>query len=156
MSLARTISFASLGIIALFSVIVFFLNNQFSPIEIKNQEDAVLQNLSSLSKKQAKLFIVNNRIGNITTILNSRMDYYKILSLILGKIPTELSIDRIEVDKKKISLTVSSGSLIPVNTLINNLIDMVRAKQTITSLVLNSLTLSAKTGRYSISLDASL
>lgn len=156
LSLARLIAFVSLGIVALFSVIVFFLNSQFSPTLVKREEDAVLQSLSTLGKKQAKLFIVNNRIQNITTVLNSRVDYYKILSLILGKVPTEVSIDRIEVDKKKISLMISSSSLIPINTLINNFVDMVRKKEIITSLVLNSLTLSAKTGRYSISLSASL
>lgn len=156
LSLARLIAFVSLGIVALFSVIAFFLNSQFSPTLVKREKDAVLQNLSTLSKKQAKLFIVNNRTTNITTILNSRMDYYKILNLILGKVPTEVSIDRIEVDKKKISLTISSSSLIPINTLINNFVDMVRKKEIITSLVLNSLTLSAKTDRYSISLGASL
>ena len=149
-------AFVSLGIVALLSVIAFFLNSQFSPTEVKREEDVVLQNLSALSKKQAKLFIVNNRIQSITTILNRRADYYKILNFIIGKIPTEVFIDRIEVDRKKISLTISSNSLIPINTLINNFVDMVRKKETITSLTLNSLTLNVKTGKYSISLDASL
>lgn len=156
LSLVRIIAFTSLGIVAILSVIVFFLNSQFSLASVKSQEDAVLQNLSSFSKKQAKLFIVNNRITNIATILNRRADYYKILSLILDRVPTDVSINRIEIDKKKISLTVSSNSLSPINILINNFVDMVRKKETITSLVLNSLTLNAKTGRYSISLDASL
>lgn len=156
LSLARIIAFTTLGIVAVLSVIVFFLNSQFSLASVKSQEDAVLQNLSSFSKKQAKLFIVNNRITNIATILNRRADYYKILSLILNRVPAEVSINRIEIDKKKISLTVSSNSLSPINILINNFVDMVRKKETITSLVLNSLTLNAKTGRYSISLDASL
>ncbi|MDO8620797.1 MAG: hypothetical protein Q7R31_00720 [Candidatus Levybacteria bacterium] len=156
LSLVRLMAFASLGIVALLSVIAFFLNSQFSPTEVKKEEDVILQNLSTLSKKQAKLFIINNRIQNITTILNSRVDYYKILNFIIGKIPAEVSIDRIEVDKKKISLTISSNSLIPINTLINNFVDMVRKKETITSLTLNSLTLSVKTSKYSISLDASL
>lgn len=156
LSLVRLVAFVSLGIVALLSVIAFFLNSQFSPTLVKNQEDTVLQSLSALSKKQAKLFIVNNRIANITNILNSRVDYYKILSVIMGKIPTEVSTDRIEIDKKKISLTISSNSLVPINTLINNFVDMVRKKEIITSLTLNSLTLSVKTGKYSISLDASL
>lgn len=156
LSLARIIAFTALGIVAILSVIVFFLNSQFSLTSVKSQEDAVLQNLSSFSKKQAKLFIVNNRITNIAAILNRRVDYYKILNLILDRVPAEVSINRIEIDKKKISLTVSSNSLSPINILINNFVDMVRKKETITSLVLNSLTLNAKTGRYAISLDASL
>ncbi|MEK7450645.1 MAG: hypothetical protein AAB662_01755 [Patescibacteria group bacterium] len=156
LSLARLMAFVSLGIVVLLSVIAFFLNSQFSPTLIKSQEDAVLQSLSKLSKKQAKLFIVNNRITNIATILNKRVDYYKILSLILDKIPTNVSIDKIEVDKKQISLTISSNSLIPIDALINNFVDMVKNKKLINSLTLNSLTLNAKTSQYSISLSASL
>ncbi len=156
LSLARLVAFTSLGIVTLLSVIAFFLNSQFSPTLIKSQEDTVMQSLSKQSKKQAKLFVVNNRITNITTVLNKRVDYYKILSLILDKIPTNVSIDRIEVGKKQISLTISSNSLIPIDTLINNFVDMVRNKKLINSLTLNSLALNAKTSQYSISLSASL
>lgn len=156
LSLVRLVAFAFLGIVTLLSVIAFFLNSQFSPALIKNQEDTVLQSLSALNKKQAKLFVVNNRVTNIATILNKRVDYYIILNNTLDKIPTNVSIDRIEVDKKQISLTISSNSLIPIDTLINNFVDMVKNKKLINSLTLNSLTLNAKTSQYSISLNASL
>lgn len=150
----RILSFLSLIFVGLSSIIVFLLSQQFSLSSITKEQQLVLQKISNLRKKEAKLLVINNRLRGIFDILNKRLDYSKTTNSILQKVPSEVMIEKLAIDNNKVFLTASSDSLLSINNLIDSLIDMAKKKETITFIVLNSLSLSEKTSRYLINLEA--
>lgn len=150
---------AAIGVLialVLFSVAVFMLNNRMADsIELK-ERDSVLNNINILQEKEVRLRSINDRLQGIREILKKRKDYHGILTTVLQKIPDNALIEKLEVDSKAILLTVSSNSLLPIDGLINNLIDMAVKKEMITNLVLESLTLDTKKGNYLVNIKANL
>ena len=152
----KIVGLISLIFVGLSSLAVFILGNQFSISSIEAEQKSVLQKISALNKKEAKVFIINNRLKSISDILSKRKDYYRITNSVLQAIPSGISVDKLTVDDKKISLMASSDSLLSLNTLISKLIEMAKRKEIITSLTLNSLSLNQKTSRYSVFFDADM
>jgi len=152
LSFVAVVSLMGIGII---SLIIFLLIQVINPLSIKKEQDEILRKISQLQGRQAKLFIVNNRINNITEILKKRRDLPKIANMFLKKTPNKLSIGNLEIDDKVISLTAKSASLSVIGELINNLTDMVRQKE-IASLTLNSLSFDESTNDYQVSIKGEL
>lgn len=154
--ISRVAAIGAFIALVLLSVAVFMLNKQEAEsIEIK-ERDSILNNINILQEKEVKLRSINDRLQGIREILKERKDYYGILTTVLQKIPDGASIEKLEVDSKAILLTVSSNSLVPIDGLINNLIDMAVKKEIITKLVLESLTLDSKKGNYLVNIKANL
>ena len=152
----RVIAVGFLVVVLLNSASVFLLNRKFSSSSIKKDQDSLLYKMSAFRKRQATLTIVNNRIQNISKVLNKRVDAHKIVNTILGKMPDGILVESLKYNDKTISMSFSSDSLLPLDEFINNLIDMATKKEIINTLVLDSL--DANGGKYlaSISIDASL
>lgn len=152
----RLIAVGLLVVLLLISASVFLLNQQLSSAssEIEKDRESVLTELKPFSEKEAKIIIVNNRIENISKVLNKRVDVYKIINTLLGQSPEGILIDSLEFTEKKISVKVSSGSLESVDGFINNLVDMAKRKEIIRVLTLDSLDMTelARTYRVSISI----
>lgn len=151
---ARIIAVGFLAFVAVTSIAAFFLNRSFSLSLAKKEEDRILQERVLLSKKEAKLVLVNDRLKSITDILNTRTQYGKTITGVLRKIPEGISIERLEIGKENLNLTFSSTSLFSVNIIINNLLDMARRKEVIENLTLESVNLNDKTGVYTATVKA--
>ena len=154
----RLIAIGSLLTILLISLSIFLLNQKLSntSAEIEKDRESVLVEMEPFRKKEAKIIIVNDRIDNITKVLNKRMDVYKILNTILGKIPDGILVDSLEFTKIKISINITSVSLIPIDVFFNDLIEMAKRKEIVKSLTLESLDASSLTGSYKISLNMNI
>ena len=154
----RLIAVGFLAVLLLISALVFLLNQQLSNtyIEIEKNRESVLTEMKPFREKEAKLNVINNRIENISKVLEKRVDVYKIINTILGQTPEGILVEVLEFTEKKISLKISSGSLSPVDGLINNLVDMAKRKEIIKSLTLESLDVSSLTGSYNISISMSI
>lgn len=157
LKIIRIASVVVLVVVTLLSIVVFFLNRSLYPASLKKEQESIVQSMNFLRNREAKLTVVNNRIENISSILNERLDYYKVISTLLQKLPDGVFVERIKVDKKTILLSVSSSSLLPISEFINNLIDMAKEKEIISALTLDFLTIDQKTrSSYSVSLTANL
>lgn len=146
----------SLGVIILMSLGIFMMIQIVNPDLIKTEQEKVLVKMSQFQNRQAKLFVANDRVENIDKILNSRKDISKITDGLLAKVPSSLVIDSLEVDSKTVAISGQSRSLFTIGEFINNLTDMVRNKEIIKSLTLNSLILDTGKGTYQISLKSEL
>lgn len=143
------------AIVGVLSIAIFMMARSQDFSSLKKEQDSLLHNIRLLSKKQATLLLVEERVRNITDILIKREDYYRIINIILGKVPTNVLIESLDVDKKEFSLKVSSTSLSFVDELINNLRDIsIKSEIPITVLTLDSLVVDTKTGNYSVSISA--
>lgn len=147
---------ASLIGVGSISLVIFILIQVFNPASIKKEQADVLTKISRLQSRQAKLFVLNDRVENIDKILKTRKDLTKTMNGLLVKIPNQLSIDDLEVNDKSVIISGQSKSLFAIGEFINSLTDMVRNKEIIKSLTLNSLILNESKNVYQISVRAEL
>lgn len=140
----------------LISLGVFLLAQSVNLSEIKRGQEDVLKKMSQFRGRQAKLFVLNNRIENIDKILKIRKNISKTANGLLLKVPNNLSVEDFEVDDKAVTITGHSRSLFAIGEFINNLTDMVHKKEIIKSLTLNSLTLDQGQSVYQVSLRSEL
>ncbi len=153
--LVKVTAISSLILVAILSVLAYYLNGKIYPQALKNERDYLLRSLSTLHNREAKLAIVSNRIGNISELIDKRVDYSKLISKFFEKMPNGIKVDNLRIDKQTILLTVSSNSLLPINEFIDGLIELGREKE-ISILLLDSLSTSEASGTYSVSLTANL
>lgn len=149
-----TAVFSLIAILCL-SVLVYYLNRRIYPQALKNERDSLLKSISSLHNKEAKYAILANRVENILELLNKRVDYSKHIAKFSEKIPSGITVDTFKIDKKTITLTISSPSLKSIDEFINGLIVLGKEKE-ITVLLLDSLSMSEASGAYLVSLTANL
>jgi len=144
-----------IGIGAL-SFFIFLLIQIANPSSIKKEQDEILRKISELQTRQAKLLILENRANNISEILNKRKNLSKVTNTILTKTPDRLFIESLEVNGKSVFITAHSSSLSAIGEFINNFTDMVRKKDLIDALTINSLIFDESRNSYQISLSANL
>ena len=149
--LLNLIAIASLMAVGLISLGIFVLTQIINSPSVKKDQENTLTLMSQFQNRQTKLFVLNNRVENISRILKIRKDLSKVANSLLAKIPNNLSIDDFEVSDKTVIISGQSKSLFTIGELINNLTDMVRKKEIIKSLILNSLTLDLGRNTYQIS-----
>lgn len=137
-----------------FSLVIFLLIQIINVSAILREQNEIIKKIDKLQNKQVKLFALNNRIDNIEKVLEKRIDLSKVTSGILAKIPSGLFIEDLEVDDKTVTLTVSSTSLLEIGELINNLTDMVRKREVINSLILNTLIFDESKSSYRVSIKS--
>lgn len=146
----------SLVCVGLTSLGIFALTQVINISSVKSDQGNVLGRMSQFQSRQAKLFILNSRVENIDKILKIRKDFSKVMNGLLVKIPGNLSVDSFEVDGKSVVIAGQSSSLFVIGEFINNLTDMVRKKEIIKSLTLNSLTLDESKNTYQVSIKSEL
>ena len=153
LKIIRNISFVFGGVLILFAIIIFIANAAFSTSGIKNQQESAINQMGMLKDRSAKLFVVNNRIINISRIIKERNNYSSINSL-TKLVPTDVKLNNLSFDKDNISMTVISSSLLPLDGLINKLLEKIAKKEIIKSLTISSLTINQKNGNYYLSMKA--
>lgn len=152
----KFVAAASLMGVGLISLGIFIMISAVNLGSIKKEQEDIMAKISQFQSRQAKLFVLNNRIENIEKILKIRKDLSKTMNDLLGKIPNQLSVDDFEVDDKLVIITGQSKSLRAIGEFISNLTDMVRKKEVIKSLMLSSLTLDESKNAYRISIKSEL
>lgn len=150
---AAGISLISVGLISLF---IFISIKAADSSSIRDEQEIVLKKLSQFQDRQAKLFILNDRAENIDKILKIRKDISVTMNSLLTKVPDSLSIDNFQADEKSVVITGQSRSLSAIGEFINNLTEMVRRKEIIKSLTLNSLVLDEGKNAYRVSISSEI
>jgi len=150
------IAVVSLIIVGLISLSIFLLIQITNSSSVKKDQDDILKRISQFQNKQLKLFILNKRVESISKVMKARKDLAKITSGLLAKIPGELFIENFEASSQTVTLTGKSSSLMVIGELINNLTNMVRNKEIIKSLTLNSLSLERDSNIYTVSMESEL
>jgi len=154
LKILRIAAIFSIIFISAASVLLFLLINQISPSNIKKQEDKILFSIKFLHERQAKFAILNDKIADISKILNSRTNYESEMNSFLDKIPNDVSINSLEIDKTKVTITVSSNSLPSIDKMLNSYFEMVNRKRIIKSITIQSITSDPRSGNYNLSIKA--
>jgi hypothetical protein len=133
------ISFAALFIVAFFSFLIFLLGLRFSANSVRKQQEKTLTNIAAYNQTSAKLFLLTNRIGDISYLVKNRKDSNKILADILAIIPTSVKVESFILKGDKIEIKLKSNSLFDINEFLNKLLLYSSTDKKITNVMLESL-----------------
>ena len=150
-------SWIFLAIAGLSSAVSFLLAQSFSQSPARKESENLIRNISAATHtKEKKLLLVKDRLAGISSILKTRTSYGKSINTFIGKFPQDVLIENLDLDKKTLQITVSSPTLLSLNTLIDDLTDMAKQKELIRSLSLESITGGQKNSKYLVTLKADL
>jgi Tfp pilus assembly protein PilN len=149
----RRVSIIILAATAFLSVMIFILVLQSPLSQTQDEEKRLITQLTSSSNKIARNVIIQERLSSIVTILKTRNSYEKNINVILGGLPQELKISKMDVETKKIEISGTTVSITAANTFFANLIALQNKKDTIKSVTLKSFALQGNNGTYSYTVD---
>lgn len=152
----RLISIICLISVSLVSILIFVLNFTLPLDSVKKEQSATLASISQLHKKLVTYTLITDRIKNISNIISKRGNYLPQVNQILGKVPTDASIDGLTVDKGIIVISVSSTSLLSVNKFINDMVVLGAQGKVIKNIVLQGLSLDVNSGKYTLNMKTSI
>ncbi|MBI2621568.1 MAG: hypothetical protein HYW63_02875 [Candidatus Levybacteria bacterium] len=145
----RTISFSALFLVGFLSVVFFLIDYRFSANYAKKQQAEIISALSEYDETATKIFLLNQRLSDISQILSDRKKHHERAGKIIEKIPTSLAISEFQIDEAGISLEVSSSSLLDLNNFLNEILALSEAK-VISNVVLDALSSSGSEFRMKI------
>lgn len=152
----RIIASAIFIITVIVSLIFSFLTAGLSFSSLQAKETDLNSKLSKLNDKSIKILLTENRTGKISSILDKRSNFDKTLDTVTATLPSDSSVDNFVLQGKNITMTVKSQSLFSIDSMLNKLSDMVKQKNSITSISIEQLNVDPKLGMYSISLSLNL
>lgn len=152
----RVIAAVLLTSIALISILAFIVTTQIPLDRIKSEQSQTLNQISAHSGKLSNYFLIKDRVSNINSLLSSRTDYTRSIDSIFSVIPEDMRVESMSVEDKTIEMEVSSSSLQSIDQVINSIISMGLEGKVIKSVKLESITLNAGAGRYSVDLSAEI
>lgn len=150
------IALISLVIVGLASLGIFLLVQLTNFESIREEQEEVLEKMSSFEKIQSGLIIAGDRIENIQRIFNLRKKFSKMMTEILSNIPSDVALDTVDIGSTSVVITGRSKSLLSMGQFIDNFTELARKKDVIKSLTLNSLSLNQDRNMYEISIQSDL
>jgi hypothetical protein len=152
----RVIAVISLIIVLSVSVLAFILNITIPIDSVKKEQQAAIAGISLFHKKLTQYVLLNDRVKNISSLIGKRANYVSQINQIYGITPADASISALGIEKNKISVTVSSMSLLSINKIIDSVVSLGVNGKTIKNVVIQGLTLDVGSGKYSLSLQADI
>ncbi len=134
----RTVSFVTLFFVALSSLVIFLINFRFSVNFVKNQQNSLIAELSVYDETASRIFLLNNRLADISSILGSRKKYNEVAYKIIENQPSSITVEEFKIGKDGIVVGVSSNSLLELSNFVNHMLDL-NKKKVIQNVVLDNL-----------------
>src|SRR6266403_164076 len=121
LTILRFVAVGLLFITSAFSIVLFLLI-YLSPLpDLQKQEKTLLTTLSTSHPDIAKLFLINDRLKSSENIINKRKNFDQLLELVRQRMPSDVSIAAMTMNKETISITVLSSSMVSLDNFLNNL-----------------------------------
>lgn len=155
-SLLRTLSLSVLVFIVIAAVTLFFLILSSSLPDLRQQEAATSQKLRGLQSISQKYFIVRERLGVISTILQERTDFEQYITTIQENLPSGVTITEIRSKDNSLAITASSSSLLSLNAFIEAMYQLKRESKLFSAITLSQLTFSEDQGNYAVTISSTM
>ncbi len=152
----KIIAFSVLGATALTVVVLIILYSQLKLSTIKKDQESAIKNMSYLQEKSAKLMSINNRVNSISEINKNKKKYQDIITTLSKQLPSNIKVNGIDITTEEVNMRLASSSLYDVKILIDRMIALAEAKNTIESLMIDSLSLNTRDNRYNLVFSARL
>src|SRR3989344_7852835 len=89
----KTISFIILFAVGLLSLVLFLVNLRFSANYVKREQNKLIEDLSAYDETASRIFLLNQRLSNISSILSLRKKHHEKADKIVEKIPSSVAIE---------------------------------------------------------------
>ena len=152
----RLISLTCLIAVSLVSVVIFVLNLTLPLDSVKKEQGATAANIATFHNKLVTYTLITDRVTNISNILSQRGNYMPQIDAVVGKVPSDVTVDQLNVETGGITLSVSSTSLLSINKFMDDIVSFSNQKKVIKDLVIQSFSLDANTGKYALDLKATI
>ena len=155
LQILRLIASGLLFIVAACAIVLMILIS-FSPLpKLRQQENISRLNLSHYHDDMAKIQIIQDRIKIISDLLTKRSMADEKIDLIKSNTPNNVTIKSLTIDKSTISVVVTSSSLLPIDTFLNNLINRTGNKKDFSNVTLTSFIRQDVDNTYLVGLNIS-
>ncbi len=136
---------------ALASVGIFVLSRDTSYSLLLGQENQLTTEILLLKDKASTMYQLKNRLASISTILKTRQPYDAIFSTSIAQLG-DSSVQSYSLSPDSISLTVTSDSLVTLNSWLSSLQAQIQAKSYFSKLSVDSLLFVDKLNSYVLSI----
>ena len=147
----KTISFITLFVVGFSSLVFFLINFRFSANYVKKEQNELIADLSAYDETASKIFLLNQRLSDISEILSQRKKHHETASKIIEKVPASVATAEFQIDDSGITMEVSSSSLLELNNFLNGMLSLSKGKE-LGSVVLDGL--SSGTSEYTMKIKA--
>lgn len=149
----RLVAIWSLFVISGFSIILFLLI-ALSPLPaLLQQEKSALATLASHHQEVAKVLFLQDRLQTTSQIIAKRPSFDAKLQAVQDLMPAGIDITEMSIDQKGITVTVSSSSLLLLDTFTNNLLASVDAKKDFSEVVMGKLFINPQRNVFSMTVS---
>jgi len=152
--IARMIALIVMFSVAIIAILVFMINLTLPINSIKQNEQVVLANIAALHAKLVQYRLVQDRVTHLSNIVAKRQKLPAIASTLLAIIPSDLSVGSMQFTMQRVSLVISGNSLISINKLIVTITELGKPNNILKNIIVQQLSLDAKNGEYSVSIQA--
>lgn len=149
----RLVAIISLFVVSLSSIGLFLLKATSSLKSLKREQNTAFSTLSLYHERAVKFLLISGRANDVSIILTKRADFYEIVNTVTKEIPKEVAVDSMEVEKTKITMSLSSRSLSAIELLFDNLLKTKYKNKNFKNITLNGIFYDAKKGTYLFSLQ---
>lgn len=144
-----------LSAVLFFAVLFFIIKTAIVSPSLINEEKNLLAQISSLNKRTAKIIFIKNRLINILDIEKNRADLTKYMDTIFNS-SQNISVDSLSFGKKELTVTISSFSLLDINSFIDKIQEIFNSGNEFKKVDVNNLSVDGKTGKYVLTVDIEL
>lgn len=155
-AILRLISMSVITLIVVASVSLFFLILSSPLPSLRNQENSTRNKLREYDATSGKYFVVRERLGVISSILEERIAYEDFIRRIQEFMPPGTEIEEIQAEGNLLSVTVSSTSLLPLQSFIESMNSLKQDESLFSGIKLSTLRYDEETSRYSVEVQATL
>lgn len=155
LSAVHIAAFTLLFLVLTASLILFFLKTQSPFIALQTKERQVSSALVELRPKTAKLLVLHDRLDAISSFLSGRYDAHRVISNIQQELDSDIQVSVFRADAHGVDLTVSSSSLLNLETFLARFTQRVTEQKIATTVKMGSFTFGSD-GKYTVSLKGTL
>ncbi len=152
----KKVAYIFLGLCVIASVGLFVLNSTSELGTLSKKEDSLNQTLHTQQKKIVKMTLIKDRIESISDIQKKSKSYEDILVNVSSALPQDSKFDSFEVTKNSLNVTVSSSSLLSVNSFLDYIINNINKNHIFQKVTVSSLVGDIQSGKYILVLDVTL
>lgn len=150
----RVVSFGLLGVVALLAVGVYVLAASSKLPVLAREEGEITAAITKDKVRLGQLFFVRDQSISIKDVIGKRANLAEKVSEVKKIVPSDLSVSSLQIDKQSVSLSVVASSLLPLETLIDSLSDMVATKKLFKKVHVSGISVDLKNQTYATSIRA--
>jgi len=156
LKIARIAAVSLLFVVSVFTIILYILIG-LSPLpQLKQQENLATSALVQAHPDIARLLFVNERTKSISQLLANRSSFDEQIDSLQSKLSGDVSIKNIAIKKDNIIVTVSSTSLLSIDTFLKSVLDSQLAKKEYSHITMTSLALGDQKNSFQLVLTLSV